>query len=119
MTNKNKSHDFQKPKRFYLPSYKRVKEAINRINHFRDVCTYQMDVGYWMTTEFPSKHHFNTILQLQYRESKDLVDKYGLGITQIILDLVPICKTYLAFVRFSAGDKAEFLRSKDEVGSQK
>ena len=82
-----------------LPSKKSVEDAIKIIDDFRAVCRHQMDVGYWATTDFPSKHHINKVLQLQYPNQEDLINYYGNGLTRRINSMVSICKAYISFLR--------------------
>lgn len=82
-----------------LPGRKAVKEAIEIIHDFRECCKHQLETGYWATIDFPSKHHINNLLQLQYRKMSELEAKYGMGLSQQALETVPYCKAYLTFLR--------------------
>jgi len=73
---------------------------------FRAVCRHQLDSGYWATTDFPSKHHINKILQLQYARHDDVVNVYGRGLSRRIDSMIIICKAYIAFLR-EDNDKME------------
>ena len=85
-------------KKFSLPSKKSVEEAIRVIEAFRAMCQHQMDLGYWATIDFPSKHHFNKILPLSYR-IEELDAMYGPGLARHIREIMPVCKAYTAFLR--------------------
>lgn len=82
-----------------LPSRKSIEGAINVVEDFRAVCKHQLDAGYWATTDFPSKHHINKILPLQYIDQDELVNYYGNGLTRRINIMVSICKAYISFLR--------------------
>jgi hypothetical protein len=82
-----------------LPSKKSIEDAIKVIEDFRAVCRHQMDLGYWATVDFPSKHHINKILQLQYTDYSQIESVYGAGLSKRIKEMVTICKSYIAFLR--------------------
>lgn len=81
------------------PKSDKLKEAVDRIYNFRLLCQYQMEVGYWATVDFPTKHHINKILALQYSEREDLERVYGEKLVSQALDLIPHCKGYLEFTK--------------------
>lgn len=82
-----------------LPSKRNIEESIKIIDDFRAVCRHQLDVGYWATVDFPSKHHINKILQLQYINRIELQNVYGQGLTRRINSMIHICKSYISFLR--------------------
>ena len=86
-----------------LPNKRSVEQAIKVIEDFRAVCRHQMDLGYWATVDFPSKHHINKLLGLQerYRKREDLVRMYGEGLVRHISEIMPSCKAYVAFLQES------------------
>ena len=86
-------------KKIRLPPNRAVEEAIDTIHGFRDLCKHKLDAGHWATTDFPSKHHINNLLQLQYRKVSELQNKYGRAQANVILETIPYCKSYLAFLR--------------------
>lgn len=90
-----------------LPSKKSVEEAIRVIENFRDLCKHELEVGYWATTDFPSKHHINKLLQFSYRSKDDLIKVYGEGFVRHIFQVIPICKAYLAFVKDAPNERVE------------
>lgn len=86
-------------KKIRLPGHKAVKEAVEVMKDFRACCKQRLETGYWATIDFPSKHHVNNLLQLQYRKMSELEAKYGLGLASLALETIPHCKAYLAFLR--------------------
>lgn len=82
-----------------LPTRKSVEEAIRVFENFRDLCRLEMETGYWATTDFPSKHHINRLLQLAYRNRGDLLAAYGDGLTRHIDEIIPSCRAYVQFTR--------------------
>lgn len=100
MKKKNK-----KGKYGHWPKEEKLKEALNAFEDFRDMCQHQMDLGYWATIDFPSKHHINKILSLQYIDKELLEMVYGKGMVARTFKLMPYCKSYIAFVRDIKEDK--------------
>lgn len=100
-------------KKLKLPSRKALKKSTDTVHNFREFCKHQMELGYWATIDFPSKHHVNNILQLQYRNRTDLLDFYGTALTEAALELVPTCKSYLEFLRGAKSEEVENPRHKD------
>ncbi len=94
-----------------LPSKRSVEESLGRFDDFRILCQFQMEVGYRSTIDFPSKHHINKILQMQYRDKKDLTELYGEGLVERIFATIPFCKAYVSFVR-ETDDQAANRKSK-------
>jgi hypothetical protein len=88
-----------KDRKSKLPSKKSIDDSIKIIDDFRAVCRHQLDVGYWATVDFPSKHHINKILQLQYIHKDELHFAYGQGLARRINSMIHICKAYVAFLR--------------------
>lgn len=82
-----------------LPSKKSVDDSIRVIEDFRELCRFQMDLGYRSTIDFPSKHHINRILHLSYRSRSDLLVEYGEGLVRHIYDITPSCRAYIAFLK--------------------
>lgn len=78
---------------------KKVEEAVTVFENFREACKLQIDLGYWVTIDFPSKHHLNHILAVQFLDSKDLELKYGAGLVNRLHKALPHAKRYLAFIR--------------------
>lgn len=87
------------PKPNQLPSRKSVEEAIRVIETFRDICRHQMDLGYWATVDFPSKHHISKILQMKYRNPADIRAFYGDGLARHIEEVMKVCEAYRAFLK--------------------
>lgn len=86
-------------KKIRWPKKEHLIDALNAIDTFRDICRYQLDLGYWMTVSFPSKHHLNKILSTQYIDRDVMIKSYGLGLTDRLAAAIPICKSYLAFLK--------------------
>lgn len=81
------------------PKKEKLFQAIKVIENFRSMCRHQLDLGYWATVDFPTKHHINRILALAYLE-KSLSEKiYGPSLVKRAEVLIPICKQYLLFVK--------------------
>ena len=90
-TNKKKSDPW--------PKKQQLKDALDVFENFRALCQYQMDVGYWATTDFPTKHHLNKLLSIQYMDKEMLCMAYGDGLVEKVFEMIPYCKGYIAFVR--------------------
>jgi hypothetical protein len=95
-----------KDRKLQLPSKRSIEDCVKVIDDFRDVCRHQMDLGYWATTDFPSKHHINKILQLQYVNKDEILETYGNGLSKRINYMIVVCKSYVAFLR-EDNDKVE------------
>lgn len=95
-----------KDRKFQLPSKRSIEEAIKVLDDFRAVCRHQLDLGYWATTDFPSKHHINKLLQLQYIPKEDVINFYGPGLSARVSNTINICKFYISFLR-EENDKLE------------
>lgn len=94
------SHNQNKSANTKLPSKNSVQDSIQVVEKFRDICRFQLDLGYWVTADFPSKHHINRLLQLGYRSRSDLVESYGDSLTRYLLNaVVPMCRAYVQFTR--------------------
>lgn len=104
--------DSKQQNNFNLPSRESLKESIEIIRKFRDLCNLQLELGYWATADFPSKHHINKILQVQYRKYPDIIDYYGAGLGEAAISMVPICKSFLDFVK---GKKPNNINKQMEV----
>lgn len=88
-----------------LPSKRSIEEAIKRFEDFRSFCQYELDVGLWGTIDFPSKHHINKILQLQYKKQTEIVEFYGPGLADHINKVIPKCKAYVLFLRDGSNEQ--------------
>lgn len=86
------------------PKKQSLVEAVEVVEKFREICKFQLDLGYWVTVAFPSKHHLNKILSTQYMDRDLMVEVYGEGFTNRLGEIVPLCKNYLAFLRGGPGD---------------
>lgn len=84
-----------------LPSRGSIENAIDVIDNFRDLCKHQLALGYWATIDFPSKHHLNKILQMQYAVRSEVYATYGKGLSDRIFGMIEPCKAYLYFLRGS------------------
>lgn len=89
----NKKREIRWPKRESLV------DALDVFDVFREACKLQLDLGYWMTITFPSKHHLNKILSAQYIDPDLMHEVYGEGLTRRIQETIPLCKSYSAFLR--------------------
>jgi hypothetical protein len=109
--NQNQKQQSYQPKP--LPTKKSIDDAIRVIEALRDMARHQMELGYWATVDFPSKHHINRVLQLSWRNRADLVSAYGEGLTRHIYEIIPICKAYVQFLR----DPIEDNRGRETVNN--
>lgn len=109
MAKNKKKH--KKESKLSWPRRTNLIEAVDIFINFRELCVFQMDLGYWATVDFPSKHHINKILSLQYMDKKNLEDEYGSALIKQVFDLIPFCKSYVAFTR---GIRNEDMESKKE-----
>lgn len=89
----------KEPERRGWPKREKLIEAVDTFDNFRQMCALQMETGYWATVDFPSKHHINKILSVQYMDKKVLEDEYGPVLVSRVFSLLPFCKKYVAFVR--------------------
>lgn len=87
------------PKPNQLPSRRSVEDAIKVIEGFQAMCRHQMDLGYWATVDFPSKHHIGKILQMEWRDKAEVYRFYGDGLARHIYELLPVCQAYTRFLR--------------------
>ena len=81
------------------PSRDKLQESLDVFEEFREICKLQMELGYWVTLDFPSKHHINKILSIQYMDKETLYKNYGPGLIARAKTMVPYCKNYLSFIR--------------------
>jgi len=96
MTDKKKRARKKKPR---WPDRKLLEESTDVMWRFQKMCEYQLDVGHWATMDFPTKHHINKILSLQYLETEVVEQVYGPVLSKRALELVPVCKKYLDFIK--------------------
>lgn len=81
------------------PNRDKLAESVDAVWKFQQMCKLQLDLGYWVTMDFPTKHHINKILSVQYIE-KAMVDKvYGSTLAKMALDLIPACRNFIAFTK--------------------
>jgi hypothetical protein len=83
----------------HWPNRAKLLEAYEIFEEFRGMCQHQMDLGYWATIDFPTKHHLNKLLAIQYMEEELLIKVYGKALVTQVKKLIPYCKGYLNFVR--------------------
>lgn len=88
------------------PKRDKLIEAIDTFENFRGLCKLELDLGYWATVDFPSKHHINKILSVQYMDRDILIGIYGKVLTNRVFEVLPHCKNYLKFLR-SVDEKVE------------
>lgn len=81
------------------PKKEKLVDAVEIFEKFRDICIWEMDAGYWATVDFPSKHHINKILSIQYMDREVLEAVYGTGLIKKTFKLMPYCKHYVQFVK--------------------
>lgn len=84
------------------PTRNKLQESIDVFEEFRAICKFQLELGYWVTLDFPSKHHINKILLIQYMDEETLNKNYGEGLIARAKYVIPFCKHYLAMVRDGA-----------------
>jgi hypothetical protein len=94
--NKNQK---KKDKGDQWPKREKLIEALEIFQNFRDMCQFQMELGYWATMDFPTKHHLNKILSIQYMDKKMLEEVYGKVLVKRTFDMMPYCKSYISFVK--------------------
>jgi hypothetical protein len=82
-----------------LPKRNKLVESINVVQNFKSMCKHQLELGYWVTMDFPTKHHLNRILSIQYTDIKTVERIYGSGLAKAALKLVPSCKHYILFLK--------------------
>ena len=80
------------------PRRERLSEAVDCAWRFQQMCLLQMNLGNWATMDFPTRHHLNNILAIQFLEEHIAQSIYGGELAQRAADLIPSCKAYLAFI---------------------
>ena len=98
MGNKNRNQT-KKKKDPKWPDRKLLAESVDIVWRFQKMCAFQLDVGNWVTMDYPTKHHINKILSLQYLESDVVQRVYGSTLSSRALELVPVCRAYLDFIK--------------------
>lgn len=81
------------------PRKDRLKEAVDAVYNFQQMCKHQMDLGHWATMDFPSKHHINKILSIQYMDHNVVNRVYGEGLLKQVKELIPACRAYIEFLK--------------------
>jgi hypothetical protein len=94
--NKNKGGKKKEPS---WPKRDKLRQAVDVIHTFQSMCRLQLDLGYFVTIDFPTKHHINKILSLQYMDLEVVRNVYGNILTEQALGLIPACKHYVSFTR--------------------
>ena len=92
--------------KIHAPHRRKLQEAVEVFENFREMCEMQFDLGYVFNTQFPSKHHINKILHIEYIPSEELNKLYSEALIKRAMRLIPACKSYILFVRGRNG-KAE------------
>lgn len=96
------------------PKRDKLSEAVDVFWRFQEMCKLQLDLGYHVTMDFPTKHHINKILSLQYMD-KEIIEKvYGSELVSRALELIPGCKLYIGFTKEHESGKMENNRSKKD-----
>lgn len=85
--------------KFSGPNKKKLQEAVDVFSNFRSMCELQFDLGYAVNVQFPSKHHINKILHIEYLTPEELEENYGEILTKKVFEFLPLCKNYVSFVR--------------------
>lgn len=85
----------------HWPKSEKLQEALDVVERFRGMCQLQMDLGNWATMDYPTKHHINRILSLQYADKDELTLLYSLALVERIYKVIPYCKHYIMFIRES------------------
>jgi hypothetical protein len=80
------------------PKRNKLIEAIDVVWRFQQMCSLQLDIGNWATMDFPTKHHINRILSVQYTDTETLHLMYGKKLTEQAMEVLPVCKLYLQFI---------------------
>jgi hypothetical protein len=81
------------------PKKDNLKDAVEIIWRFQSMCRHQLDLGYWVTMDFPTKHHINKILSLQYMDLEVIKQVYGEKLVQRAMSLIPACRHFVAFTK--------------------
>lgn len=81
------------------PKKERLQEAVSIVWNFQQMCKLQMDKGYMATMDYPTKHHINKILAVEYHDQTMLEEIYGSKLLLRAKSLVPVCKAYLNFIK--------------------
>lgn len=98
------------------PNKKKLQEAVEIFDKFSQMCELQLDLGYVVPMQFPSKHHLNKILSIEYMDSAMLIQLYGAAFTQKAQRILPLCKTYVAYVR-DVKNELDHQRQKNNPGN--
>lgn len=83
------------------PNKKKLLEAVEMFENFREMCEMQFDLGYVVNMQFPSKHHINKIMSLEYLQEDPEVIRaaYGEALLERAIKLIPNCKAYVTWIR--------------------
>ena len=81
------------------PRRERLVEALDVFENFQAMCNHQLDLGHWATIDFPSKHHLNKILCVQYIDEETSRRVYGDNLINRVFKTLPFCKTYVEFAK--------------------
>ena len=101
------------------PKKKKLIEAINVFRRFQEMCKLQIDLGYWVTMDFPTKHHINKILSLQYMDLNMIEKVYGKSLVREALGLIPACRSYIAFTKGEYNGKVDNKEQREGSGVEK
>jgi hypothetical protein len=112
--NNNKGGNKKEPS---WPKRDKLRQAVDVIWRFQGMCKLQLDLGYLITMDFPTKHHINKILSLQYMDPEVIENVYGKRLMEQALALVPVCQHYVAFTREFKDDELEKKKQK-KTGKQ-
>lgn len=83
---------------------KSLAKSVDIVERFQAMCKLQMDLGNWVTMDYPTKHHLNRILDVQFMENEYADGVYGQALAKRARDLVPYVKSY---IRFANGSEYE------------
>lgn len=95
----NRRRNKNQEKKPEWPKKEKLKEAVDVVYRFQQMCKHQLDHGHWATMDFPSKHHINKILSIQYMEHDFVSNVYGPGLLRQVKELIPVCRAYIEFVK--------------------
>jgi hypothetical protein len=101
--------------RYVYPNREALKKSIDLLENLQTLCAFQLEVGLWASVDFPSRHHINRLLSLQYRPKQEVEHTYGEGFAARIYQSITLARAYLTFVK---GLRSEAHEKMEDAGSQ-
>lgn len=98
-TSAQKNKNRKKNRKPEWPQKDKLKDAIDVVHRFKEMCKHQLDLGHWATMDYPSKHHINKILSIQYMDPDFVKRVYGHGLYKQAKELLPACRAYIEFLK--------------------